>query len=279
MTDERKKRLLQILDKNDRLNHLRELLQVTMIKRLKDAGFFKQVAFVGGTALRLAHGLERFSEDLDFVSLDAKKSSKDWFNHQIVSLVHGLKLEGYSCRHSAIGTKTLVWRTFIVFEKILGDLKVVQDSRETLQIRIELDSVGFESIDTDFSVVADSARELIVPNVPLGSLSALFGGKLHAILFRPYTKGRDWFDLDWFLRKGTAVDIGVIRQTERNLGRDTKVDLEPVRRMLLQRIQELDTKAVIEDVRDFVENPEVLREIFDKDRLRFLAEKITARDS
>jgi len=56
----------------DKLNRVREFLQIVILKIIYDKGFFKNIAFVGGTALRILYDLRRFSEDLDFSLIDGK---------------------------------------------------------------------------------------------------------------------------------------------------------------------------------------------------------------
>lgn len=50
----------------DRKNAMKEIMQEIVLCGLSRAGFFKEAAFYGGTALRIFYGLDRFSEDLDF---------------------------------------------------------------------------------------------------------------------------------------------------------------------------------------------------------------------
>ena len=51
----------------DEVQAAREITQEIALAALSRAGFFKAAAFQGGTCLRILYGLERFSEDLDFV--------------------------------------------------------------------------------------------------------------------------------------------------------------------------------------------------------------------
>ena len=51
---------------SDKKNSIKEVVQEIILCGLSRAGFFRAVAFYGGTALRIFHGLDRFSEDLDF---------------------------------------------------------------------------------------------------------------------------------------------------------------------------------------------------------------------
>ena len=54
------------LSRDDYVNALREILQDLALLGLWRSKFFEHAAFYGGTALRLLHGLDRYSEDLDF---------------------------------------------------------------------------------------------------------------------------------------------------------------------------------------------------------------------
>jgi predicted nucleotidyltransferase component of viral defense system len=68
--------LLQVLEEvpaGRRLNPAREYLQTYLLRLLHEVGAFEDLAFVGGTALRLLHRLPRFSEDLDFSVLPGRE--------------------------------------------------------------------------------------------------------------------------------------------------------------------------------------------------------------
>lgn len=55
---------------------LREIMQEITLAGLYRANFFEHAAFYGGTALRIFHGLNRFSEDLDFSLLEKNQELK-----------------------------------------------------------------------------------------------------------------------------------------------------------------------------------------------------------
>ena len=58
----------------ERKNSIKEVLQEVILCGLSRANFFDYAAVYGGTALRIFHHLDRFSEDLDF-SLISKNSA------------------------------------------------------------------------------------------------------------------------------------------------------------------------------------------------------------
>ncbi|GAG97683.1 unnamed protein product, partial [marine sediment metagenome] len=76
----------------EKSNHLREFLQILILRELSDKGYFRNLSFVGGTALRFLFDLRRFSEDLDF-SLFMKKDYK--FDKLCLDLQRGLANYGF----------------------------------------------------------------------------------------------------------------------------------------------------------------------------------------
>jgi len=69
---------------------LREVLQELVLYSLYQARFFDSVVFYGGTALRIIHGLDRFSEDLDFsVRKDGGHFSFSSFGERIIKGLEG----------------------------------------------------------------------------------------------------------------------------------------------------------------------------------------------
>jgi len=64
----------EIHTKDDKTNALHEVMQEITLAGLYKAGFFSKAAFYGGTCLRIFHGLQRFSEDMDFSLLSPDKN-------------------------------------------------------------------------------------------------------------------------------------------------------------------------------------------------------------
>jgi len=63
----------EIKNVNDEINALKEIIQEIVLSGLSRGGFFNDVAFYGGTALRIFYKLDRFSEDLDFALVSPNK--------------------------------------------------------------------------------------------------------------------------------------------------------------------------------------------------------------
>ena len=60
-----------------RRNAIYEVSQQIILSGLADGGFFDKAAFYGGTCLRVFHGLNRFSEDMDFTLLKEDDSNSE----------------------------------------------------------------------------------------------------------------------------------------------------------------------------------------------------------
>ena len=121
-----------------------------------------------------------------------------------------------------------------------------------LRIKLEIDTnppegskwdQRFHDFPTDFSVLVQD-------------LPSNFALKLHALLCRPFIKGRDWFDLLWYLRKGTLPNLGLLQNALQQVGpfaeRDVAVNAEWLQRALLEKIQSLDWEETVRDVEPFL---------------------------
>lgn len=89
------------------------------------------------------------------------------------------------------------------------------------------------------------------------TLSCLFAGKMHALVYRAWNnrvKGRDWYDFEWYVRKGVHLDFRHLQERIRQFG-GGEVSLEEFKEKLRERLATADIKQVKNDVRDFLINP------------------------
>lgn len=235
---------------NAKLNAMREYLQAYVLRALHDEGFFRSAAFVGGTALRFLYGLPRFSEDLAF-SLTGEKGaySFDKFMHKVDQ---ELKLAGYQAAVTFKSENT-VQNAMVKFEGLLFEAKLSPLKAQKFSIKIE--------IDTKPPAGAVLKTELVNKYFPISFLSydtaSLFAGKLHAILSRKYAKGRDYFDLGWYLSrwKGIEPNFEFLNNALKQTGWTGGVVEKNSWRMLVSGVVErLDWKKIKEDVENFLEN-------------------------
>ena len=200
-------------NEEETLAAMREIMQEIALAALSRTDFFKKAAFYGGTALRIFHGLDRYSEDLDFSLLEKDPSfSLTPYFSAITNEFEALGLR-VSIREKDKRIKTQIDSAFLKSETLWQEL-VLEDivkqhgisSNKSIKIKIEIDRIppmGFET----------EEKLLIKPfsfYVNCFTLPSLFAGKLHALLFRKWknrVKGRDWYDLEWYIRKGIPLNI------------------------------------------------------------------------
>jgi len=236
---------------NDKLNLTREFLQILCLKIMADRKMFEQVAFVGGTSLRILFDLKRFSEDLDFSVI--KKDGYDFaaFNEQLSRDFHlyGLPME------TKVNIENMVQSSMIKFPGLLKELGLSPLASQKLSIKLEVDSNP-----PDGGTIAPMAlNKHFLFAVTHYDLSSLFAGKLHACLFRKYTKGRDFYDLLWYLTKKIKPNYrllnNAILQTQ---GKNLEVDEGKLKDLLLSRFKDVDFALVQKDVEKFLERREEL---------------------
>jgi predicted nucleotidyltransferase component of viral defense system len=241
---------LEGVDVLSRENIAREYLQVFLLRLLHQRGANAHLAFVGGTALRLLHRLPRFSEDLDFSRIDGVPGRFDP-NASFRSVRRDLEDAGYrvSARAKSPGNVTQAW---FRFEGLPAEAGWSRDPRVGLSIRVEADLRPPEG--------AGLETTLIQRFYPIAlrhhDLPSLFAGKLHALLARPWPKGRDWYDLVWYLTEQRGLEphldfLGAaLAQTGHHALRPSRWRSE-----VLARLRALDWSKVIDDVRPFLERP------------------------
>ncbi|MGF6926515.1 putative nucleotidyltransferase component of viral defense system [Chitinophaga sp. W2I13] len=192
---------------------LREIMQEVALAGLQRTGFFEKAAFYGGTALRIFYGLNRFSEDLDFSLLEVNPDfSLEAYFEGIIKEFEAIGMK-VSIREKKKTNQTNIDSAFLKSETVWKELILdgiipqagVQAS-PSIRIKIEIDReppLGFET----------EEKLLLRPfsfYVKCFTLPNLFAGKMHALLFRKWgtrVKGRDWYDLEWYIKKGIVLDL------------------------------------------------------------------------
>lgn len=188
--------LLEIIGSNPdpirKRNLVREYLQARILEVLQRSGAMVPLAFQGGTALYFLYNIARFSEDLDF-TLERPAANYD-FRSYLKEIQSIFVAEGYNLQIKVNDQKT-VNSAFIRFYGLLYELKLSPQPTEALSVKIEVDTnppkgAGLET---------DLVRRYIPLNLQHHDRASLLAGKLHAILQREYAKGRDLYDLMWYL--------------------------------------------------------------------------------
>ena len=173
-------------------NLMREYLQARVLETLQDRGAWASVAFMGGTALRFLYGTPRFSEDLDF-ALEANREDFD-FEALLDAVRTRFDLEGYETRVK-VSTRTAVNKAFVRFVGLEHELGLSPHRDETFSVKIEVDTNPPAGAGIEVTTVRRYATLRIAHHDP----SSLLAGKTAALLLREWVKGRDVYDLVWYL--------------------------------------------------------------------------------
>jgi hypothetical protein len=249
------------------INAAKEILQELALLGLSRSGFFKQAAFHGGTALRILYGLQRFSEDLDFALIAPDPS------YDITKLIRPLELElsTWGLEVELVNRSKLsgaVQKAFLKVSSLGAELRLLSPlpASQKFNVKIELDTnppLGalcqsrLCEYPVDFYVVCHDE-------------ATLFAGKIHALLCREFLKGRDWFDLLFYLTRKTRFNLKYLINALLQIGpyanllRDREITSEWVILELIAKINAVDFEAIRTDVLPFVVDPKAL-EIWSRD--------------
>ncbi|MCX5686965.1 MAG: nucleotidyl transferase AbiEii/AbiGii toxin family protein [Candidatus Omnitrophica bacterium] len=240
------------MSNDDKINRVREFLQTAVLKILYDKGYFKNLAFVGGTALRVLFDLRRFSEDLDFSLTDNGGYDFSRVNSEIE---RELKLYGLNVETKVKEVRT-VQSAFLKFPGLLKNLGLSQLDEEKLSIKIEVDS----NPPKGWKLAATIINKYYLFNIVHFDLPSLYATKLHACFFRKYVKGRDFYDLVWYIgRKIEPNFILLNNAVEQTEGKSPHLDKDNFRQFMLDKLSKIDFKAARKDVERFLEDKNELK--------------------
>jgi predicted nucleotidyltransferase component of viral defense system len=230
-------------------NVAREYLQARILGALQRAGAMVPLAFHGGTALRFLFASARYSEDLDF-ALEQATAGYD-FRTYLQAIRSTLSAEGYQVELKVSDQKT-VQSAFIRFRGLLYELGLSPHRDEVLAVKIEVDTNPPAGAGLRTSIV----RRYVILQLQHHDRASLLAGKLHAILQRPYIKGRDAYDLLWYLSdpEWPAPNLTLLNNALQQTGWDAEALTEDDwRRIVRDRLQAVDWEQVVADVRPFLE--------------------------
>lgn len=259
----------RIVSENDRRNAEFEVMQQIALAGLYRGGFFSKAAFYGGTCLRIFHGLERFSEDMDFSLLS--KGENFNFESYFPSVVSEFRAAG----REVVITKKDKKNFGKVESAFLKEDTSVYDIRfrtvKGVKIKIEVDT------DPPLGFLTESKLSLH----PFSFMSRcftlpdLYAGKMHALLFRNWksrVKGRDWFDFEWYVRNDVPLDFRHL-QTRTFEFNGIEMDRSDFKERLKDRLASVNIEMVRRDVMPFLKNSEATA-IWSNDYFLQLADRI-----
>lgn len=240
-----------IITENDRKNAIYEVVQEITLGGLYRGGFFNKAVFYGGTCLRIFHGIDRFSEDMDFslIEPDPNFNLEDYFP--------AIKNEFEAVGRDVEITKKDKKQFSKVESAFLKDNTEVYNmsfqTEKSIKVKIEVDIDPPLNFDTEQKLMLQPfsfmTRCFVLPD--------LFAGKMHALVFRKWknrVKGRDWYDFEWYVRKGVELNFKHLQARIRQFD-NVEMTKEEFLDKLKERISTTNIELVKRDVSPFIKNP------------------------
>ena len=238
-------------------NAFREISQKIILYALAQTSFFKNVAFYGGTCLRIFHGLDRFSEDLDFqvISEDYKLDFDQYMSKCITVLEsYGLKSIVYSKSNYDSGE---VRRRYIkishydIASEYFG--KINMNKEKLLSIKIEVSTVFIPGAKYEMKLL----NSPLFSNIYCFNYESLFAGKLNALITRNWrerTKGRDYYDYMFYVSHNIKINLDYLKnKLKYSLNKDTSdYTIDDIKDLLKGKFEQTDFNSLKLDIIPFV---------------------------
>ena len=257
----------------DNVQH--EVMQKIALAGLSRGGFFEKAAFYGGTCLHLLYDMPRYSEDMDFSLLEPDLAFR--FEDYFPAVVEEFKLAGkdveIKMKHK--GQPSAIESAFLKESSDVFDIGFTTEKR--LKVKIEVDIDPPPKFTTEMKTVV-SPRTCWVRAY---DLPGLFAGKVSAALFRKWknrVKGRDWYDVAWYLSKHVPLDLVhlVERAKESEPGADVSTP-EKVLAAFDAKIESIDFDGAKLDVESFLKDRSEL-DIWSRDFFHQMVRKMVFKD-
>lgn len=249
----------QQLNKNmpdeEKLNRCRELIQLICLKIFDEHKFFDNLAFTGGTALRVVFGARRFSEDLEFSLAEKRDYSFFRMNDELLKALSlaGLKAE------SRPKSERAVHSAMLKFPGILKAIGLSPLESHNLSIKLEVDTNPPAGGHIQTRII----QRVFIFNVAHFDLPSMFATKLHACFYRAYLKGRDCYDFIWYMANKVKPNFALLNNAiAHTQGKNPAINEGNFKEFLLKSIEKIDFKEAQKDVERFLEDKSELR-LFD----------------
>ena len=243
-----------VTTEQNKRNAIFEVNQQVILAGLYAGGFFESAAFYGGTCLRIFHGLQRFSEDMDF-SLLAQDETFN-FSKYFQPIVDAFALVGREVEIKKKDKKTFgkVESAFLKDNTDVYD--VMFQTEKSIKIKIEVDTCPPLHFATEQKLLLQPFSFM----TRCFTLPCLFAGKMHALVYRAWknrVKGRDWYDFEWYVRHNIPLDFVHLAERCKQFNNEI-VTPESFKEKLKERLSTADINQVKADVLPFVRNPREL---------------------
>ncbi len=229
-------------------NVAREYLQARILGCLQRAGAMIPLAFHGGTALSFLYASARYSEDLDF-ALESARDQYD-FRAYLQAIQREFAVEGYAVELK-VNDRKVVHSAFVRFVGLAYELSLSPHPDRAFSVKIEVDTSPPAGAVLRTTVV----RRYVTLQLQHHDRASLLAGKLHAILQRSYLKGRDVYDLLWYLSDPgwPAPNLAMLNNALRQTGwNGASLSQHNWREIVRDRLEGVAWEEVMDDVRPFL---------------------------
>lgn len=238
-------------DVNQKISVAREYLQARILQSFQEDSVFTRWAFQGGTALRFLFSIPRFSEDLDFALIHVGEDAG--FERALRRTQSAFRGEGYDIVVKSKSEKTMA-SAFIGFESLLYELGLSPQRRKIFSVKVEVDTNPPAGATLETTLV----RRHVTLNLHHYDKASLLSGKLHALLSRRWCKGRDLYDLAWYLADRTwpEPNLALLNSALAQTGwKGAELAEGSWRKAVVEKLQGVDWDGARSDVLPFLERP------------------------
>jgi hypothetical protein len=233
---------------------IKEILQDIALYGLWRTGFFDLAAFQGGTSLRILYAMNRFSEDLDFI-LKIPDPEFTWsaYLDGMTDCFAEFGIQSEVLNKGRMGQrikKALIKDNSICNQLNLSFFRGNPAQKHKIKLEIDVSPPGgsnFEYRYLDFPLDFEVCHQ---------DLSSNFSLKIHALLCRPYQKGRDWYDFSWYVKQDVQPNFSHLQAALYQWGpwehQELKIDMQWLQKRLMEKIDQINWQNAAADVERFL---------------------------
>ena len=216
---------------------LREYLQHKILQIIFDSEYANQLVFLGGTCLRIVHGNNRFSEDLDFDNLRIQEVV---FEKISLLIRKQLEQEGYNVEMRTVYRGA--YHCYIRFPELLYREGLSGHPEEKILIQLDTEPQHFDFTPQRYIL----NRFDVFTTIFITPLNILLAQKFYAIINRERNKGRDFYDTVFLLSMTGQPDYDYLK-LKLNI-----TDARQLKEAVLDKCSKIDMKEMAKDVQPFL---------------------------
>jgi hypothetical protein len=239
-------------------NIVKEVLQYYVLNFIYHHSQYKEWVMYGGSALRICHGLDRMSVDLDFEIAD---NINNTFLNKLEEELKEYFYSNYNINKDLLTFSTTNNRG-ITLKFHLADVLNINSASKQIHVKIDLNNfVAPSSVRTKYFAQNKYQLSFVIKTY---NMPALMASKIAAIFLRGERgvgknifneKGRDIYDLLWYMKKQ------IIPKTDYLRAKDVKEakDLETLFNELTKKMKKVSDNNLKEDLSPLFVNQEYIK--------------------